>query len=71
MIQTKAAKAFAGAEKYYHSPLLCLASYSHTHNREIYSHVYSKRQTSESSWEFLKIKNVRLKTVQNNCYRHN
>ena len=41
MIQTKVAKAFAGAEKYYlytvltslHSPLLRLASYSHTIDR--------------------------------------
>ena len=41
MIQTKVAKAFAGAEKYYlyidftslHSPLLRLASYSHTIGR--------------------------------------
>ena len=54
MIQTKVAKSFAGAEKYYlytdftslHSPLLRLASYSH---REIYSQVYGKWQTSESS----------------------
>ena len=46
MIQTKVAKALAGAEKYYlytdftslHSPLLRLASYSHT--IEIYSRVY-------------------------------
>ena len=41
MIQTKVAKAFAGAEKYYlyvdftslHSPLLRLASYPHTMER--------------------------------------
>ena len=41
MIQTKVAKAFAGAEKYYlyidftslHSPLLRLASHSHTIER--------------------------------------
>ena len=26
------------------------------------------RQTSDSSWEFLKIENVQLETVQNNCY---
>ena len=29
----------------------------------------SKRQTSDSSWEFLKIENVQLKTVQKSCYR--
>ena len=41
MIETKVAKSFAGAEKYYlytdfaslHSPLLRLASYSHTIER--------------------------------------
>ena len=37
-------------------------------NREIYCEVYTKRQTSDSSWEFLKIENVQLKTVQNNYY---
>ena len=37
-------------------------------NREIKSHVYSKQQTSDSSWEFLRIKNKQIKTVQNNSY---
>ena len=36
---------------------------------EILSDVYGKRQTSDSSWEFLKIENVQLKPVKNNCYR--
>ena len=36
--------------------------------REIKFHVYGKRQTSYSSWEFLKIKNKQIKTVQNNSY---
>ena len=31
-------------------------------------HVYGKRQTSDSSWEFLKIENVQIKTAQNNSY---
>ena len=30
-------------------------------NREIYSHVYDKLQTSDSSWEFLKIENEQMK----------
>ena len=36
--------------------------------REIKIHVYTKRQTSDSSWEFLKIENKQIKTVQNNSY---
>ena len=28
-----------------------------------------KRQTSDSSWEFLKIENAQPKPVKNNCYR--
>ena len=35
---------------------------------EIKFHVYSKRQTSDSSWEFLRIENKQIKTVQNNSY---
>ena len=35
-------------------------------NREIKSHVYAKRQTSDSSWEFLRIENKQIKIVQNN-----
>ena len=31
-------------------------------------HVYGKRQTSDLSWEFLKIENKQIKTVQNNSY---
>ena len=37
-------------------------------NREIKIHVYAKRQTSDSSWEFLRIENKQIKTVQNNSY---
>ena len=36
--------------------------------REIKIHVYAKRQTSDSSWEFLRIENKQIKTVQNNSY---
>ena len=35
---------------------------------EIKLHVYGKRQTSDSSWEFLKIENKQIKTAQNNSY---
>ena len=31
-------------------------------------HVYSKRQKSDLSWEFLKIENKQTKTAQNNYY---
>ena len=34
--------------------------------REIKIHVYGKRQTSDSSWEFLRIENKQIKTVQKN-----
>ena len=37
-------------------------------NREIKRRVYGKRQTAFSSWEFLKIGNKQIKTVQNNSY---
>ena len=37
-------------------------------NREIKIHVYAKFQTSDSSWEFLRIENKQIKTVQNNSY---
>ena len=37
-------------------------------NREIKIHVYGKRPTSDSSWEFLRIENKKIKTVQNNSY---
>ena len=37
-------------------------------NREIKIHVYCKRQTSESSWEFLRIENKQIKTVPNDSY---
>ena len=30
--------------------------------------VYGKRQTSDSSWEFLKIENEQIKAAQNNSY---
>ena len=36
--------------------------------REIKIHVYAKRRTSDSSWEFLRIENKQIKTVQNNSY---
>jgi len=39
--------------------------------REIKIHVYGKRQTSDSSWEFLRMKNKQIKTVQNNFYGEN
>ena len=39
--------------------------------REIKIHVYAKRQTSDSSWEFLRIENKQVKTVQNNSYVQN
>ena len=32
--------------------------------REFKLHVYGKRQTSNSSWEFLKIENEKMKTAQ-------
>ena len=32
--------------------------------REIKLHVYEKRQTSDSSWEFLKIENKQIKIAQ-------
>ena len=38
------------------------------HTREIKIHVYAKRQTSDSSWEFLRIENKHIKTVQNSFY---
>ena len=31
-------------------------------------HVYCKRHTSDSSWEFLKIENKQIKTVPNDSY---
>ena len=37
-------------------------------NREIKVHVYAKQETSDSSWEFLRIENKQRKTVQNNSY---
>ena len=38
------------------------------HTREMKIHVYAKRQTSDSSWEFLRIENKHIKTVQNSSY---
>ena len=32
-------------------------------------HIYAKRQTSDSGWEFLKIENEQIKAAQNNSYR--
>ena len=37
-------------------------------NTEIKSHVYGKPQKWDSSWEFLKIENKQIKTVQNNSF---
>ena len=37
-------------------------------NIQIKSHDYFKRQTSDSSWECLRIENKQIKTVQNNSY---
>ena len=38
-------------------------------NRELLQlHLDGKRQTSDSSWEFLKIENEQIKTVQNKSY---
>ena len=36
--------------------------------REIKIHGYRKRQTSDSSWEFLRIENKQIKTVPNDSY---
>ena len=41
---------------------------NHAKIREIKFHVYAKRQTSDSSWEFLRIENKQIATVQNNPY---
>ena len=38
------------------------------HTKEMKIHVYAKRQTSDSSWEFLRIENKHIKTVQNSSY---
>ena len=37
--------------------------------RKLHVHVYDKRQTSDSSWEFLNIENEQIKTAQNNSDR--
>ena len=37
-------------------------------SREIKIHVYLKRQTSDSSWEFLRIENKRITPVPNDSY---
>ena len=36
--------------------------------REIKVHVYDIRQTANVSWEFLRIENKQLKTVQNDSF---
>ena len=36
--------------------------------REIKIHAYRKRQTSDSSWEFLRIENKQKKIVPNDSY---
>ena len=37
--------------------------------REFKLHVYGKRQTLDSSWEFLKMENEQIETAQSNSYR--
>ena len=37
-------------------------------NLFIKSQGYRKRQTSDSSWDFLRVENKQVKTVQNNSY---
>ena len=37
-------------------------------SREFKLHVYGKRKTSDSTWEFLKIENEKIKTTKNNSY---
>ena len=39
-----------------------------TFNREIYSHAYGKWQMSDSRWEFQKMENEKIKTLQNHSY---
>ena len=36
--------------------------------REIKIHVYGTQQTANGSWEFLKIENKQIKTVQNDSF---
>ena len=36
--------------------------------RDIKINVYRKRQTSDSSWEFLRTENKQIKTVRNDSY---
>ena len=54
--------------------LLYQLSYEATHwergqfIREIKIHVYGTRQTANVSWEFLKIENKQIKTVQNDSF---
>ena len=40
-------------------------------NREIKIHVYHKRQTADSSWEFLRIENKHIYTIPNDSYGQN
>ena len=40
------------------------------YKREFKLHVYGIWQTSDSSWEFLKIENEQTKTAQNNKYSY-
>ena len=47
--------------------VLFVSSYT-TAIREIKIHVYRKRQTSDSSWEFLRLENKKIKTVPNDSY---
>ena len=47
-------------------PISCV--FMNRDKREFEHHVYGKRQTSDSSWEFLKIENEQIKTAQNNSY---
>ena len=47
------------------------ATYYKIETREIKIHACGKRQMSYSSWEFLRMKNKQIKTVQNNSYEEN
>ena len=40
-------------------------------DREIKIHIYRKRQTSDSRWEFLRIENKQIKTVPDDSYDEN
>ena len=47
---------------------LLLALAYNLYIREVKIHVYRKRQTSDSSWEILRIENKQIKTAPNDSY---